>query len=478
MGHNPHNWASGEVISRSLLNSIENDLATAVQAGDLFFNVKNYGAKGDGVTDDSLAIGTAITAAGANGSLFFPPGTFRAQNLAPLSGQTWTGPGVIQRVAGSTASIVAASDVSNVAFVGLTFDGSRGAATATSNSGVFLTRSTRTQVRGCRFRNMPTNNAAVEFRGGVGNSVIGSSFTTVGYGVIVGLAYGSTDACHDNRIIGNFITGVDLNPVFVTENVGTAAGTVAYRVQNTLIANNTIQGWGDAGIESGSGCLRTIVIGNTLDTGGGAVASGILIRDNKWCTVSNNQVIGVTGVNSRGIIAVELNDYTRNLTLANNQVSGGQYGIYAGHVDGLEMSGNEVTAATSDGVVLAQVTNYTLNNNRVWLNGGNGVSVGVFGGTSSNVGTISGNTVLNNSQATAGSFDGIAVLASSSDTVIVGNTCRDTQGTHTQRYGITIGSASNDSYIVTNNNLRGNLSVGVNDGGTTAYKVKSNNLTD
>ncbi len=39
-------------------------------------NVKNYGAKGDGVTDDQAAIGRAMVAAGAGGTVQFPAGNY------------------------------------------------------------------------------------------------------------------------------------------------------------------------------------------------------------------------------------------------------------------------------------------------------------------------------------------------------------------------------------------------------------------
>src|ERR1700691_5533219 len=44
----------------------------------LVFNVKSYGALGNGTTDDTVAIQTAYTAAAAAGGgiVFFPPGTY------------------------------------------------------------------------------------------------------------------------------------------------------------------------------------------------------------------------------------------------------------------------------------------------------------------------------------------------------------------------------------------------------------------
>jgi parallel beta-helix repeat protein len=66
-----------------------------VQAAAGATSVLAYGAVGDGVTDDTLAIRAAITAAGVNGTLLFPSGkTFLISgNLNPLTGQTWIGYG-------------------------------------------------------------------------------------------------------------------------------------------------------------------------------------------------------------------------------------------------------------------------------------------------------------------------------------------------------------------------------------------------
>lgn len=53
-------------------------------------NVKYYGAKGDGVADDTLPIQTAIKAMNdSHGCLYFPPGNYRV--TAPLNLALWTG---------------------------------------------------------------------------------------------------------------------------------------------------------------------------------------------------------------------------------------------------------------------------------------------------------------------------------------------------------------------------------------------------
>lgn len=52
---------------------------------DHAYNVKDYGAHGDGVHDDSTAIQTAFDARAADGnedrcSVFFPPGKYRVDH--------------------------------------------------------------------------------------------------------------------------------------------------------------------------------------------------------------------------------------------------------------------------------------------------------------------------------------------------------------------------------------------------------------
>lgn len=64
---------------------------TTVKA--IVVNVKDYGAKGNGTTDDAASIMAAVEAAGDGGTVYFPAGKYRVTStLATRKGQTWLGP--------------------------------------------------------------------------------------------------------------------------------------------------------------------------------------------------------------------------------------------------------------------------------------------------------------------------------------------------------------------------------------------------
>lgn len=87
-----------------------------VDIGGGTFNVKAYGALGDGSTDDTVAIQAAITAASpTKGTVFFPPGTYR---VATLTGTAATNlrrfftltTGITLQGASATASVIKAGN--------------------------------------------------------------------------------------------------------------------------------------------------------------------------------------------------------------------------------------------------------------------------------------------------------------------------------------------------------------------------------
>ena len=76
---------------RPKLEVVGNALVTLQDKGGNVFDVKAYGAKGDGSTDDRTRIGDAFSAlvAAGGGTLYFPPGTYLVNGEIQLEG--WTG---------------------------------------------------------------------------------------------------------------------------------------------------------------------------------------------------------------------------------------------------------------------------------------------------------------------------------------------------------------------------------------------------
>ncbi|RAV22204.1 glycosyl hydrolase family 28-related protein [Paenibacillus contaminans] len=83
-------------VSELMAANISN-AQTNVQAwGDIIINVKSYGAKGDGISDDTVAIQKAINAANKVGKheIEFPAGTYKYTTLTNTAGIVFVGDGV------------------------------------------------------------------------------------------------------------------------------------------------------------------------------------------------------------------------------------------------------------------------------------------------------------------------------------------------------------------------------------------------
>lgn len=85
-----HRYETGQLVT----------YGTTAFRGAPWRDVRAYGAKGDGVTNDSAAINAAIAAASAGSSVFFPGGTYLALGLAGKSGVSLIGQGATLKKTG------------------------------------------------------------------------------------------------------------------------------------------------------------------------------------------------------------------------------------------------------------------------------------------------------------------------------------------------------------------------------------------
>lgn len=87
----------------------------APAGGSMYYNVKDYGAVGNGFTDDTAAINATITAAGAGGTIFIPAGTYLTSSTINLTDINVIGVGTKTILRGISASLGATNPMFKLA---------------------------------------------------------------------------------------------------------------------------------------------------------------------------------------------------------------------------------------------------------------------------------------------------------------------------------------------------------------------------
>lgn len=325
-------------------------------------NVKSFGAKCDGTTDDSAAFNSAGASAYQN--IFIPPGTCVASAVTPGAGQTWNGSG------GSTlklkANSVAASAVplfkitnSNVTITNITFD---------LNSANVLQNTTPNNLW-----LQPT--AASCFSTGAG--ITGFNFT--GNVVTDGLYYGvDISGCQNSIVSGNLMTGLNNGGVQSTAN--------------PVNGNN---------INSGL-VISNNVIKNILQTGGTIVGKGIEMTGTVGFTITGNLIQafgdGVSNDGTRETMGVEV--YGQNAGMVGGLPTFPIHGTISGNTINamwaLSIAGIQDLAITGNTIYCS--SNDNRSNMSFTLTGGGGCVLGVEIVASQYV-TVKGNNISARSSA-------------------------------------------------------------------------------
>jgi Pectate lyase superfamily protein len=418
-------------------------------------NVLGYGATGNGVTNDATAITAAISAAGVGGTVWFPKGTYIADNLVPLSGQTWAGGGTIKRPTASVISMIAnPAPITGFKMIGpLTIDGNTGNTNQVGNGLVFITQGTQCIFSGCNFINSPSLTPMLSLRGGVECQVANNFFLNNGYHLLVGqFITDNTFTTLRNVIVANTFDTSAKDSIFITENYGSIGGAVVGRVVGTVVTGNMMTATGDQHIEVGSGCVGTVVTGNNML--GGATANGaIIVRDAVDTSITGNVARGFTnGAGSYGVSVLNLNGTTSDLRINDNVFRGLGGGIQcqaAGTVD-IAITDNTIDGTTAvQGIAVAYATNVSVAGNTVKGSASTGIYLGEFSVVGSGVvdALVSENLVYNGAQHAIGIYENCTRV------LIDGNKCYDSQGSQTQDYAVAIQDAAATDITITNNDF-------------------------
>jgi len=255
------------------------------------FSVKDYGALGDNSTNDTAAFHSARDAAGTNGTVIVPPGTYKVTLISlSVAGQTWR----IER--GATITQIAATNTSMIeitaADITLTGDGTLDG-NATNNASqprmVYVkTAGDRARISSLRLTNwrgygIQNHRSGVEV---TGCYMTGSLGTAVFYQV-------SGADIQGGRVSGNHIvlTGTTLQ----NDHIALFSDGVSptYFVYDVIVTDNRLMS--DVGsiglpIELWFGAHRSVVANNHIENGN----YGISVASSDNCVISGNYIRGCT----------------------------------------------------------------------------------------------------------------------------------------------------------------------------------------
>lgn len=327
-------------------------IAMATLQGIPVINVRNatYGATGDGSTDDTTAIGLAITAAGSK-ILYFPEGTYMVSGLTIATAmEIWLADGAtIKLIAGSDTDIIAITTTGNVSIHGGTLDGN--ASNQTANTCVAICATD--------ISNITTKDVTIVDMAGRGIKITGTAevshinidnctiSTTTHRSIYYDVSGGGHDItvsrCTVNQsleggtvrgcikivgAVGTHITNVRVNDNYVNMSKvgGVYYGIVLTSADESVMQGNFVTG-GAAGIGI-AGVLTTSVIGNTIKS---PTSYGIEVGSNTSdCVVSGNIIDGDGQDTDIGILVTNVGAATdRNVITGNRILNCSQYGIDA-----------------------------------------------------------------------------------------------------------------------------------------------------
>jgi parallel beta-helix repeat protein len=438
-----------------------------------------YSATGDGATDDTAAIQSALDAANTagGGTVYFPPGLYITTQLLVYSNTTVTGDGATLKLKSATAGSVAILRVNDtetdVVIDGLEFDGNEANQASTNNHFHLRLYGGRITVRNCYFHDSEGNGITIE-GGAVDIWVHNNRIINSGRAAISGS--GSTTAPSERvTVTENHIDTTGVSAIMIVADLG---GTVVQGGRNWLISGNVILNHGEDAVAAYSrNNVALHVIGNLCGPGPnhGTHCGGtdVIIADNTFLGCGNDVIMFANEPNVGPT-------YGGKFLIANNvaeAVSGGigggtPRGIYVKSASDGVIIGNRVRNSLSTGIAVDSTSELVISGNVVDTAQSHGIHVHY-----SDTVNVVGNVVRNPSGSTINTYDGIQF----SDCWYIsasGNFIHDDRGgSRRMRNGI-LTTGSSEYNTIVSNTILGSSTSDVTVAGTQNQVVNNGNSPD
>lgn len=412
---------AGRVLDYDPTDAVTTPTSTLIGLDVL--NVKDdYGAAGDGVTDDTAAVQAAVT---AGPIVYFPPGTYLVGRILVPSNRTLCGAGfssVLKLKASSNSALLVNSTWgvgnTNIHIHDLKLDGNKAnntySAVGATHAVAFL-YCTRSSVRRCWIVDTDLDGV-----------YIGANFTYSGTAIGGG--------CQFIDINDNRIERTDRNGVSVTWGTDITIANNDFNDCNVLAPSApTIYGAGTIDIEPNNPSNTTErinIIGNRIYNSHHepiACAGSPIIKD---IVISNNICHSATDLTS-GKCGIDIGTKVTRCTISGNLISGS-----CGN--GIKWGTDSVNGAIVGNVVTCDGTTITGTSAAVLINDGasevsvignhlSGFTIGVS--INGSTGAISDVTVIGNNMETTGAANYIVPRSGVTGLVAMGNNCGTGVGT-------------------------------------------------
>lgn len=462
------------------------DAGSARNTLGLYYDVKGYGAKGDGITNDTTAIQAAIDDANTagGGTVYFPAsstnyiisGVLTLYDNIKLLGDHYSTSTIFLQ-ASSDTQMANANSKDNITIKNLTFDGNND--NGNTQTLIWLTAAQNCEIVNCKITN--TDNTAIYLISDATTNCENNTFhhniiedigsvaikikahgdssdtkdtlyTKANYNYFYNCGYGAIEAygqyCHYTEIIGNI--AVECASGVYEADKGCSDVIIADNIAINSVTQVTFGDLGTIRVRNEGGYLaRRVVVENNLIIGDSTEdIGGINLGGAEDVIIRGNQIYNIGTSAGAGIwIATTC----KNVQILNNYIEGSKYkGIYVwSGQERILISGNVVIDTVGENI--GSLSPAIITGNYCDEPGTSGIYIQ---NSTADRSIVSNNICKNGNNEESGIRAGIH-LANIDNCVVTNNICYDDQGSATQDYGIYTSGTSTGN-IIRNNQLSGN----------------------